>query len=54
MERTEEGINSLRRNIFNNQRFAAANEVVIAHNRYLIQIKLVKPQSRKVQVKDRQ
>ena len=54
MPRTRGGINPLRRNIFNNQIFAAAKEFANAHNRYSIKIKLVNPQSKKVQVKIRQ
>ena len=54
MARTRGGINPLRRNIFNNQRFAAAKEIANARNRYSIKIKLVNLQSKRVQVKDRQ
>ena len=54
MARTRGGINSLRRNIFNNRRFAAAKEITNARNRYSIRIKLISPQSKRVQVKDRQ
>ena len=54
MARARGGINPLRRNILNSQRFAAAKEIANACNRYSIKIKLVSPQSRSVQVKDRQ
>ena len=54
MARTRGGINPLRQNIFNNQRFAAAKEIANARNRYSIKIKLVNLQSKRVQVKDRQ
>ena len=52
MARARGGINPLRQNIFNNRRFATAKEIANARNRYSIKIKLVNPQSRRVQVKD--
>ena len=53
MARTRGGINPLKRNIFK-KKFAAAKEIVNTNNRYSIKIKLVNPQSRKAQVKNRQ
>ena len=51
MARTRGDINPLKRNIFNNQMFAAAKEIAnacVQRGRYSIKIKLVNPQSKRV------